>query len=148
MAEHKLISADSHVVEPRTMWLDYVDAEFRDRAPRNVVNPPGLAPGEYMFFEGMEPKSIEGSFNAGRTAEENRVTHGETLDDCRPGAYLPAGRIPDMELDGIEAEVIYTTQGFRMLAFTRDAALQAALFRGYNNWLAEFCSYDPKRFIG
>ena len=148
MAEYKLISADSHVVEPRTMWQDYVDPAFRDRAPRNVVNPEGLPPGEYMFFENMEPKGIEGSFNAGRSAEENRAIEGETLDDCRPGAYLPAERIPDMELDGIEAEVIYTTQGFRMLAFTRDAELQAALFRGYNNWLAEFCSYDPKRFIG
>ena len=148
MAEYKLISADSHVVEPRTMWSDYVDPAFRHRAPHNVVNPPGLAPGEYMIFEGMEPKSIEGSFNAGRSAEENRATHGETLDDCRLGAYLPAERIPDMELDGIEAEVIYTTQGFRMLAFTRDAALQAALFRGYNNWLSEFCSYNPRRFIG
>ena len=29
MADYKLISADSHVVEPRTMWSDYVDAEFR-----------------------------------------------------------------------------------------------------------------------
>ncbi len=148
MAEHNLISADSHVVEPRTMWQDYVDPAFRDRAPRNVVNPPGLKPGEYMFFEDMEPKSISGSFNAGRTPEENRESEGETLDDCRPGGYLPAERVPDMELDGIESEVIYTTQGFRMFAFTRDAALQSALFRGYNNWLSEFCSYDPNRFVG
>ena len=148
MSQYNLISADSHVVEPRTMWIDYVDPAYRDRAPRNVVNPPGLKPGEYMFFEDMEPKSISGSFNAGRSPEQNRAAEGETLDDGRLGGYIPAERIPDLELDGIDAEVIYTTQGFRMFAFTRDAALQSALFRGYNNWLAEFCSYDTKRFVG
>lgn len=50
MVGYNLISADSHVVEPRTMWIDYVESAFKDRAPRNVVNPPGLKPGEYMFF--------------------------------------------------------------------------------------------------
>ena len=47
-----------------------------------------------MFFGDMEPKSISGSFNAGRSAEENRAIEGETLDDCRLGAYLPSERIP------------------------------------------------------
>ena len=39
MPDYKLISADSHVFEPREMWVDYIDAEFRDRAPRIVTNP-------------------------------------------------------------------------------------------------------------
>ena len=30
----KLVSADSHIVEPPTLWTDRIDAKFRDRAPR------------------------------------------------------------------------------------------------------------------
>ena len=52
-----------------------------------------------------------------------------------------------MDLDGVQAEVIYTTLGFRQF-WLEDAAFQRACFRVYNDWLAEYCAYDPKRLIG
>jgi predicted TIM-barrel fold metal-dependent hydrolase len=52
-----------------------------------------------------------------------------------------------MEIDGVEAEVIYTTLGFRQF-WLKDAALQRACFAAYNDWLAEYCSYAPKRLAG
>src|SRR5262249_52543485 len=52
--------------------------------------------------------------------------------------------VKDMNLDGVEADVIYTTLGFRQFWLT-DAELQRACFRVYNDWLAEFCAYAPKR---
>src|SRR5437763_9071065 len=36
MADFRLISADSHFVEPPTMWAERVDRKFRDRAPHTV----------------------------------------------------------------------------------------------------------------
>ena len=30
----KLVSADSHIVEPPTLWTDRMEPRFRDRAPR------------------------------------------------------------------------------------------------------------------
>jgi len=33
MADSPLISADSHFVEPPTMWAERLDRRFRDRAP-------------------------------------------------------------------------------------------------------------------
>ena len=30
----KLVSADSHIVEPPDLWLKHIDKKFRDRAPR------------------------------------------------------------------------------------------------------------------
>ena len=52
-----------------------------------------------------------------------------------------------MDLDGVEADVIYTTLGFRQFWFT-DAAFQRACFRVYNDWLAEYCAYAPTRLAG
>lgn len=147
MAEYKLISADSHVVEPRNMWSDYCEPAFKDRAPRMVKNPEGMKKGEYFFIEGIEAKSVAGDFSAGIPPEELPEHSEDTLDDCRPGAYIPSERMTDLELDGVEAEVIYTTQGFKLFHLT-DAPLQQAVFRAYNNWLSEFCSYDPQRLIG
>ena len=31
MPDFKMISADSHVVEPPDMWVDYIDTAFKDR---------------------------------------------------------------------------------------------------------------------
>jgi predicted TIM-barrel fold metal-dependent hydrolase len=53
----------------------------------------------------------------------------------------------DNELDGVEADVLYTTLGFRIF-WLKDAGLQADCFRAYNDWLAEYCSYAPKRMAG
>jgi hypothetical protein len=34
MTSYKLISADSHIVEPPDLYIKRIDARFRDRAPR------------------------------------------------------------------------------------------------------------------
>ena len=33
----KLVSADSHIVEPPDLWLTRIDAKYRDRAPHIVL---------------------------------------------------------------------------------------------------------------
>ena len=45
MAEQRIISADSHFVEPPAMWAERVDARFRDRAPHTTQGYKGR-PGE------------------------------------------------------------------------------------------------------
>jgi predicted TIM-barrel fold metal-dependent hydrolase len=70
-----------------------------------------------------------------------------TYKDARQGGWDPAARLIDMASDGVEAEVIYTTLGFRQF-WLKDAALQRACFRAYNDWLVEYCSYAPKQLFG
>jgi hypothetical protein len=41
MAELRLISADSHVMEPANFRLERLDNKFRDQAPRVVPRPDG-----------------------------------------------------------------------------------------------------------
>src|SRR5919201_1185574 len=147
MADYKLISADSHVSEPPDLWIERVDKRYRDRAPRLVVNPPGLE-GVYFLYEGYAPHPIGIGLAAGKSPEElaEFLTKG-TYADARPGGWDPAERLKDNEVDGVEADVLYTTLGFRIFCL-KDAGLQADCFRVYNDWLAEFCSYAPKRMAG
>jgi predicted TIM-barrel fold metal-dependent hydrolase len=148
MAEHELISADSHVNEPGDLWVERIDKQFRDRAPRVVENPPGQRPGAYLMLEGIAPVHLAQGMGAGKKPEElPGFFQALTYKDGRPGGWDPAERVKDMDLDGVEADVIYTTLGFRQFWFT-DAALQRACFRVYNDWLAEYCAYAPKRLAG
>ena len=147
MADYKLISADSHVSEPPGLWTSRVDKKYRDRAPRLAINPPGLE-GAYFIYEGYAPHPIGIGLGAGKTPEElKEFLTKATYADARPGGWDPAERQKDNALDGVEADVLYTTLGFRIF-WLKDAGLQADCFRAYNDWLAEFCRYDPKHMVG
>jgi predicted TIM-barrel fold metal-dependent hydrolase len=148
MDERKLVSADSHVNEPGDLWVERIDKAFRDRAPRVVDNLPGRQPGSYLVLEEIPPIHLTQGLGAGKKPEELPTFFQQTTyKDARRGGWDPAERLKDMEMDGVEGEVIYTTLGFRQFWF-KDAALQQACFRAYNDWLAEYCSYAPKQLAG
>ena len=46
----------------------------------------------------------------------------------------------------MQAEVIYTSMGMPLFGLD-DPDLRAALFRAFNDWACEYCSYDLKRLI-
>jgi predicted TIM-barrel fold metal-dependent hydrolase len=47
---------------------------------------------------------------------------------------------------GLDVSYLYPTKGLQLWAFRNmNPAVAAALVRIYNDWLFEFCSYDPKR---
>lgn len=67
--------------------------------------------------------------------------HGE-----RPkGGRDPKLRIPDMDLDGITAEVLYPT--YVLALFSHEQREQEAAFRIYNDWVADYCRYAPNRLF-
>jgi hypothetical protein len=137
MGDVKLVSADSHVNEPGDLWGERLDNPLRDRAPRVVENPPGQKPGAYLLLEGTSPVHLAQGRGAGkRPGELPRFFQASSYKDGRRGGWDPAARREDMGLDGVEADVIYTTLGCRQVWFT-DAAFQRACFRVYNDWLAE-----------
>jgi len=147
METHKLISADSHVSEPTDLWVERTDKKYRDRAPRLVENPKDRQ-GAYFYYEGYPLHPIGIGLGAGKSPEElaQFLTRG-TYADARPGGWDPAERLKDNDLDGVEADVLYTTLGFRIF-WLKDAGLQQDCFRVYNDWLAAYCSYAPARMAG
>ena len=52
-----------------------------------------------------------------------------------------------MALDGVAGEVLYPSQGLFYFRLA-DGLLMSAIFRAYNDWLAEFCRADPARLKG
>jgi predicted TIM-barrel fold metal-dependent hydrolase len=60
------------------------------------------------------------------------------------GGWDPAERIKDQKVDGVAAEVLYTTLAMPLFALD-DIELQQAGFTAFNDWLAEHAAYDRKR---
>ncbi|HXZ86963.1 MAG TPA: amidohydrolase family protein [Candidatus Binataceae bacterium] len=145
MAEMRLISADSHIMEPADFWESRLDQKFRDRSPRVIPRPNGVG---YIFTApGINPFPVAGGFGSGRSGEELKEHMKKGYEAARPSGWDPAERIKDQDIDGVDAEVLYTTLGMPLFGLD-DADLQRACFHVYNEWLAEFCSYNPHRLIG
>ncbi|HXK26408.1 MAG TPA: amidohydrolase family protein [Myxococcota bacterium] len=136
---NQLISADSHVNPPASMWAEYLPSSLRDQAPRIE----STAEGDVEVFEGKRKPVLGINAMAGRKPEDYSLTV-RRLQEQRAGGYDPAARLADMDADGVRAEVLY---GGGPLQSQNDA-LRIASYAAYNDWLADFCAVDPKRLIG
>jgi len=142
----QVISADSHMMEPGDLWQERLDNTFKDRAPRVIPGYRGKK-GSFFVVEGIKPFPIAGGFAAGSKPEDLPKNWQKGYEGCRPSGWDPAERIKDQDIDGVEAEVLYTTLGMSLFGLD-DAEFQQACFRSYNDWVAEFCSHNPKRLFG
>ena len=147
MTSQRVISADSHLTEPGDLWLERLDRKYRDSAPRVIKNekPTGAA---YLFVgPGIHPLTVAGVFAAGRSGKELREHMKHGYEAARPSGWDPVERLKDQDLDGVMAEVLYSSLGIVLLNM-KDIELQQACVRVYNDWIAEFCAHDPQRLIG
>jgi len=148
MSEYALFDADSHVSEPLNLWQERLPAKYRDKAPRMLKEHEGKPGAWWLIEEGREPHNVILGFGANKTLEElQQFLKGFSYAGAHRGGWDPAQRVKDMDQDGVTGDVLYTTLGFRMF-WIRDAGFQRACFQVYNDWLAEFCSYSPKRLKG
>ena len=141
MPNLEVISSDSHIVEPPDLWTSRIDPAYRDRAPHMVIDDDGMA---HWLVEGDQPLgSVGAPSQAGQRYEDpEAITFEGALEDVRPGAFDPAPRMDDLEVDGVDGEVIYPTIGARLYTILQPDLL-AASFRASNDWLADFCSANP-----
>ena len=145
MAKLRVVSADSHMMEPADLWVERLDKKFRDRAPKVVKDQ--NKPGYQFVAEGIRPFPVAGGFGAGRSGEELKEHLSKGYEAARPSGWDPVERVKDQDIDGVEAEVLYTTLGMPLFGL-EDANLQRACFASYNDWVSEFCAHDPKRLYG
>jgi predicted TIM-barrel fold metal-dependent hydrolase len=138
----RVISADSHMMEPADLWETRLDNKFSDRAPKVVKNERGKG---YVFVApGVRPFPVAGGFGIGKSGAELQEHLQKGYEAARPSGWDPAERLKDQDIDGVQAEVIYTTLGMPLFGLDDDE-LRRACFGVYNDWVAEFRSYSPKR---
>ncbi len=139
--EYRIIDADAHVNSPRDLYASRVPQRFRERAPRIV----SLDDWDAWQVDGGPPTplTVLGSA-AGKTPEQLAERKLIRFEEMRPGCHDPKARLADLDLDGIDAQVLYGDGA----AGARDPELSIVLVRAYNDWLAEFCAVAPERYVG
>lgn len=85
-----VISADSHVTEPAGTYVEHIDAQWRDKAPR-LVHLDGV--GDVCQIDGLpRPIPIGLVAAAGKPAHEIRV-QGVRFEEMHRGGWDPVARL-------------------------------------------------------
>ena len=146
MSDYKIISSDSHILEPADLWTSRMEPEYRDKAPRLVR----LEDGDWWFCEDMKVTlaPVNATIPGRRFQQEMRLTEEDKFGPGLLGGFIPEEHVKDMDADGVYGGVIYPSIGLAWFSFDPGTELLNAIFRAYNGWVADFCSAFPKRLKG
>ena len=144
-SDYKLISSDSHILEPPDLWTDRVPAKYRDRAPRMTR----LEQGDAWILDGV-PDPIGFGMNAVAGKQPEDVGPFIRYEDTPPGGHDPAARLEEQDLDGVAAEILYPSPRLctMMCSASNEPEFHLGLVQAYNNWLSDFCGHAPDRLVG
>jgi uncharacterized protein len=127
---YKILDADSHVYEPPDMWEDYLESAFKSFAP----SPDLTIKGESVikkYSDRLHQKGAKQVIQAYPLSWLNR--------------FDAESHVRNMNQMGVDVSFIYPTYFSWIIAVdTMAPQLAGAFVRAYNNWLRDFCSYDPK----
>ena len=146
--DYKLISADSHVLEPPTIFEAGLPASLRDRAPKLVAHDGGSV---WSVDGELVPLPSTAATGSGwHRAADGPLTDGlVSWDAVLPALYDPAERVQAQWSDSVDGEVLYPSTGlWDAIKMLDDDELKVALIKAYNDWIAEFCAYQPDRLFG
>ena len=146
MADRRVISSDSHVVEPPDLWISRAEGQWKERVP-HIVREEGDNDAWYcdgVKFGGVTAGTLTGARFQGL---EKFKTTG-IYEEVRLGAYIPEEHVKDMDADGVYAGVLYPSAGLALFRFDPGTELLNVTFSIYNDWLADFCRAYPDRLKG
>ncbi len=130
---YQLVSADDHVQEPEDTWQSRVPSKLKARAPKIVHTPNGDA----WEIDGKVGATFGLGAQAGRKFEEYKPA-GETYASIRKGSYEPHERLKDMDVDGVDAQVLFPNLAIAEFYNMKDQELQLACLRAYNDFMCRF----------
>jgi predicted TIM-barrel fold metal-dependent hydrolase len=123
----RIVSADSHMLEP-DLWVDRFPPELRDLAPR------------MMFKNGGWEMSVG---DRSMTPEPLARVLCDAL-ECYPGLTNLDARLKDLDLEGVEKELIFPQRLFGLMMFG-EIAHKEHVFGAYNEHISQVCAQAPDR---
>ena len=155
-AGYRIFDADTHVIEPVEPIEAYLSSA--DRAKLAVLGPLiGRAPakgGKTRYQIGKRPRLDRLLGSRERVAPPASAARGGTPWDVRwqgppfPSdrvSFDPHARVADMDIEGVDVNMILPSGGVPSFCAIEDVALEQAMYQAYHRYLADYCAPYPDR---
>ena len=157
-AGYRIFDADTHVIEPVEPIEAYLSSA--DRAKLEALGPAigrGAGQGRQDALSDRQA-SASGSpprlARAGGAPRRRRRPDGGTPWDVRwqgppfPSdrvSFDPHARVTDMDIEGVDVNMILPSGGVPSFCGLEDVALEQAMYQAYHRYLADYCAPYPDR---
>jgi predicted TIM-barrel fold metal-dependent hydrolase len=141
-----VVDADSHVLEPPSLWEEYLEDRYKDRAIRITTSAVGT---EQLVVDGdvILPMGLAGL--GGVECDASTLFTDPTLRymDGAPAASMNGdARLALLDDWRVDAGIVFPTIGI-LWDKPDDPDLAMAYARAYNRWQWDFASADPSRIV-
>jgi len=157
---YRIFDADTHIIEPVEPIEEYLSAA--DRARLAALGPlVGRGPakaGMSRYLIGKRPKLDRRLGSRERVAPPSGASRGArdggTPWDVRwqgppwPSdrvSFDPHARVKDMDLEGVDVNMVLPSGGVPAFCGLDDVALEQAMYRAYHRFVADYCAPYPER---
>jgi len=157
---YRIFDADTHIIEPVEPIEEYLAAA--DRAKLVALGPlVGRGPakaGMSRYLIGKRPKLDRRLGSRERVAPPSGASRGArdggTPWDVRwqgppwPSdrvSFDPHARVKDMDLEGVDVNMVLPSGGVPAFCGLDDVALEQAMYRAYHRFVADYCGPYPER---
>ncbi|MBJ22750.1 MAG: amidohydrolase [bacterium] len=137
MPKERLISADSHVTIRDDAVIEHLPSKYHQ------AHEDARAEMLALMAKKAKPKRENTPAPALPVASEKRPWEAAG----RAGEFDPVERLKDMDIDGVEAEVLYTSVEAGITYNSIPEGGRLACFQAFNNAALDFAATDPKRLV-
>ena len=145
------VDADGHILEAADLWETNCESKYRSNAVRIKIDDSGM---DYLEICGKASRvSRKGVFSGigsmGQVTREKgdfdpRQHYGE---EFLLGARDPKQRMQRLDLEGLDAAIIYPSIDLSWETECEDVDYAQAMCRAYNRWIVDWCSDSGGRLI-
>lgn len=148
--EYNIISADGHVdlrFMPGDAFTSRASSKWKDRVPQIVDTPEG--PRWYADGVDLVTRPFGGLANLtppkqGVSKHIDRMYEAGFYEGA-PHPTTPDLRLKDMDIDGVDADIMYGILGMHRLL--EDHALLTVTYQLYNDYVSDICKANPDRLL-
>jgi uncharacterized protein len=145
----RVMDSDLHTMEPDGLWERYLEPPFKKYAPvftrrlENAPNQPVIQVGDLIIGE-MSKRAHTAV--VGKELQQRAFARHPHYDVAHARGYDAESHVQAMDIEGIDAAVVYGTRGRQVLMHDDHAPeVAAALARAHNTWTRDFCAFNPAR---
>jgi len=135
----RVMDSDLHVMEPGTLWDQYLDPKFRGRITTVRQKDDGTrahVDGKIIPPYGDRPERERAWSFRHRRPQAERIRKGT----------LPKEALEAMDVEGIDVGILFRTWATQAINIDGlEPAFAAAMSRAWNRWIVDFCAESPER---
>lgn len=130
-----IVSCDTHLMPPVTLFRDRLDSKWHDKLPRVEKREDGE---RYIIMPGARPERLIDFKFEGEDLLRSK-SGGDSMAINGEGADVSLQRIEDQDMDGVDAEVIFPNGPALLMWSSADNDFVNAQCAVWNDWAWEVC---------